>query len=595
MNRRARLSTILAILLLLGLGAGSGGGARAEASPIWQAVPELLPSDVTLDSVFYVPTGYTVAPVLEPYAVAAGSNSAGQGVLYELGKSMPYGFWVGGGGQPFRAPLHAVVTAGYYQEGWVVGDKGLIAHQDGLGKWHEMDNPLPTADLYAIQMFGMGEEGWAAGALPGDDKDPLRRPALLHYKDGKWQADNSISGDGAIYALHFAADGGWAVGDNHLGIWHYSNGGWGKESIPEPCAEVGCYPVFKAVRAVGNGEAWAVGSYASTCGICVAHHYVIHRSSEGKWQNVLPGATVDNPQQLPMDSPYVSSYLDGAYFSDANNGVLVGSYNYAGDPHIASYTAPLVIRYKNGKWSYDPTQENVRGVLTAVYMGAQGALAVGAQGLVFSYAYGNHTQQHPGNTFPTGPVADPHDPLVMYFAATGHTLRGAFREYWLAHGGLAQFGYPLTEESSESSYEDKQYYTVQYFERNRFEFHPELPDPYKVSLGLLGRTITTGRESEPPFQRTPAMMNPVAVYFGETGHNMMPPFLDYWQQHGGLAVYGYPISEAFTEVSKTDGKAYTVQYFERNRFEYHPELPDPYKISLGLLGREVLQGYGWLP
>ena len=39
------------------------------------------------------------------------------------------------------------------------------------------------------------------------------------------------------------------------------------------------------------------------------------------------------------------------------------------------------------------------------------------------------------------------------------------------------------------------------------------------------------------------------------------------------------------EINPTDGKPYTVQYFQRNRFEYHPELAGtPYSIQLGLLG-----------
>jgi hypothetical protein len=59
-------------------------------------------------------------------------------------------------------------------------------------------------------------------------------------------------------------------------------------------------------------------------------------------------------------------------------------------------------------------------------------------------------------------------------------------------------------------------------------------------------------------------------------------------------VYGYPISEAFTEVSPTDGKPYLVQYFERNRLEYHPELSEEYRVSLGLLGVQVLQARGWI-
>jgi hypothetical protein len=129
---------------------------------------------------------------------------------------------------------------------------------------------------------------------------------------------------------------------------------------------------------------------------------------------------------------------------------------------------------------------------------------------------------------------------------------------------------------------------VQYFERARFELHPENPAPNDVLLGLLGRTVTAGRAGELPFRRTPPLMNPVTQYQGATGHNLSPPFLGYWQAHGGLPIYGYPISEPFNEVSKADGKSYTVQYFERARFELHPELPDPYKVSLGMLGREAL-------
>ncbi len=37
-----------------------------------------------------------------------------------------------------------------------------------------------------------------------------------------------------------------------------------------------------------------------------------------------------------------------------------------------------------------------------------------------------------------------------------------------------------------------------------------------------------------------------------------------------------------------DGKAYTVQYFERARFEWHPENPAPYDVLLGQFGRQIL-------
>jgi hypothetical protein len=133
------------------------------------------------------------------------------------------------------------------------------------------------------------------------------------------------------------------------------------------------------------------------------------------------------------------------------------------------------------------------------------ALAVGTGGLVMSYGYGSQPfpSPTPGLTavatfqpkqYPTAQVPDPKDPNVTYFEVVGHALRGPFRDYWQQHGGLPQFGYPITEEFREVSSTDGKSYTVQYFERNRFEWHPELPDPYKVSLGLLGAQIVYGQK-----------------------------------------------------------------------------------------------------
>ena len=83
----------------------------------------------------------------------------------------------------------------------------------------------------------------------------------------------------------------------------------------------------------------------------------------------------------------------------------------------------------------------------------------------------------------------------------------------------------------------------------------------------------------------------------ETGHNLTGPILEYWQSNGGVAVFGYPLSEAFTEKSPTDGKSYLVQYFERQRLEYHPENTDPkFQVLSGLLGvQSYMAAYGKQP
>ena len=73
-------------------------------------------------------------------------------------------------------------------------------------------------------------------------------------------------------------------------------------------------------------------------------------------------------------------------------------------------------------------------------------------------------------------------------------------------------------------------------------------------------------------------------HFPETGYTVKDAFLQYWEEHGGLAQQGFPISAEMQERSETDGKTYTVQYFERAVFELHPENKPPHDVLLSLLG-----------
>src|SRR5205814_4348864 len=86
---------------------------------------------------------------------------------------------------------------------------------------------------------------------------------------------------------------------------------------------------------------------------------------------------------------------------------------------------------------------------------------------------------------------------------TGKCLRGAFLIYWFTHGGVAQFGLPVTNELTEKLSDGKEY-TVQYTERARFELHPENrgKESY-VLLGRLGADLAAPRANEQPFKPTP--------------------------------------------------------------------------------------------
>ncbi len=182
------------------------------------------------------------------------------------------------------------------------------------------------------------------------------------------------------------------------------------------------------------------------------------------------------------------------------------------------------------------------------------------------------------------------------FPETDQCISGLFYQYWEQNGGLAQQGYPITDEFSELSPLTGLVYRVQYFERARFEYHPEYAGtPYEVLLGQLGREQYLAKY---PAGRPAGGTGEVC--FDATERCIRGIFFQYWQQNGGLAQQGYPLSDEFDEVSPTNGQTYRVQYFERARFEYHPEhAGTPYEVLLGLLGREQFLakpiGQGGLP
>ena len=195
----------------------------------------------------------------------------------------------------------------------------------------------------------------------------------------------------------------------------------------------------------------------------------------------------------------------------------------------------------------------------------------------------------------SAPVSAPGQQGALCFNIPAITscIQGRFREFWEQNGGLPILGYPITAAAEEQTAEGM--FLTEYFERNRFEFHPEKQAPYDVLLGRLGdvRLKQLGRD----WTTFPKVPSNTPHFFGETGHAIShTPFWEYWSTHGlqdpsldpfgrSLALFGIPLSEPSIE---TNGNGDTVltQWFERARFEDHGAKG----VLLGLLGNEVRVG-----
>jgi pimeloyl-ACP methyl ester carboxylesterase len=104
------------------------------------------------------------------------------------------------------------------------------------------------------------------------------------------------------------------------------------------------------------------------------------------------------------------------------------------------------------------------------------------------------------------------------FQETGKRVGGKFLDYWKSHGGLAQQGFPISEEFSEKSDLDGKTYTVQYFERAVFEMHPENAPPFDVLLSQLGTFQYRAKYAAGSATATPAPASDGLVDVG--GHKL---------------------------------------------------------------------------
>lgn len=166
-----------------------------------------------------------------------------------------------------------------------------------------------------------------------------------------------------------------------------------------------------------------------------------------------------------------------------------------------------------------------------------------------------------------------------HYEQTKHNVSYAIKRFYDAHGGPDVFGFPLTEAFKDAT----SGLTVQYFERVRLELRSDVSGG--VQMTPLGREFSQGRQDSAFQPITGAASTADVLYFPESMHTLGGAFRWFWESHGGLAVFGFPLSEELSELDPSTGQTLLVQYFERGRFEYHADHPNsPYDVWLSNLG-----------
>lgn len=167
-------------------------------------------------------------------------------------------------------------------------------------------------------------------------------------------------------------------------------------------------------------------------------------------------------------------------------------------------------------------------------------------------------------------------PEFQYFNETGHNVAGEFLRFYKANpNATLVYGYPITEEIT-----GKDGRRVQYFQRARFEYRVDLPEGQRVQLTHLGR-------------ETYAPTGSLNIYsplgcrqYSETGFSVCFAFLEFFDQYGGTAQLGFPISSFEYHDNMI------VQYFENARLEWQPWKPEGQRVAVSDLGRIYFERLG---
>lgn len=158
----------------------------------------------------------------------------------------------------------------------------------------------------------------------------------------------------------------------------------------------------------------------------------------------------------------------------------------------------------------------------------------------------------------------------LYVPETGHWIWGEFLAAYNANPDPQfYYGNPITDDFVDPVTKAH----VQYFEKARFDL-VETEEGPRIQLAPLGQIL-----HDPENEQADIPNEGPSCRSFPSGYNICYAFLQFYDSFDGSSHFGLPISN----VEVIDGRF--VQYFDRARMEWWPDLPAGQRVKLSDLGR----------
>jgi lipoprotein-anchoring transpeptidase ErfK/SrfK len=168
----------------------------------------------------------------------------------------------------------------------------------------------------------------------------------------------------------------------------------------------------------------------------------------------------------------------------------------------------------------------------------------------------------------------------LYFAESGHNLAEPFRSRWEQAGGEPVLGAPLSEER----YATGAGGVLQSFENLVLLYDPAQAPPFDVRGQPLGKSVWAELSSGAARQPVAGCLSASCQFFPETSHTLSEPFATFWNNYGGAAFFGPPVSEPFDDPNSPGTQ---LQIFEGAVLESRSGV-----VSLRPMGRTLAERDG---